>query len=228
MKKLSSLLLALFAAITMSAQLTVQVQSPGIVKLTYGASGDYSLYGPGFEVPTFWAHVWTNAGDNSTGTGYDDSWNNSNVTMNWDSAANAYVGVINFNNKVFTNGNRTLPTATTINNFGFVFKNQQNGATQQSGDFSAVAYGFTGTTTTSSLGVSNNNLGKKSSVVAGKLYTSQKGNVAITVYEMSGKLVKSFTAAANGNAIDLNVTKTGLYLVKIANGTENEVVKFAK
>lgn len=67
MKKISSFILAVFAVLTVSAQLVVQVQSPGVVKLTYGASSDYSIYSPGFEVPTFWVHVWSNASDNSTG-----------------------------------------------------------------------------------------------------------------------------------------------------------------
>ena len=56
MKKLS-LLLAFFAAVTISAQFTVQTISQGVVKLTYGASNDYSIYDPGFEVPTFYVHV---------------------------------------------------------------------------------------------------------------------------------------------------------------------------
>ncbi|MGZ5188646.1 MAG: T9SS type A sorting domain-containing protein, partial [Kaistella sp.] len=161
-------------------------------------------------------------------TGYDDAWSNSTVTMTWDSGANAYVGTINLNTKVFTNGNKTFPSGTTVNNFGFVFKDQQNGATKQSGDLSATVYGFTSTTTNAALAVSNPTFNKKSSVVAGNLYTSHKGGVAITVYDMSGKLVKSFNSVANGSAIDLNVSNSGLYLVKITKGSENEVVKFAK
>lgn len=227
MKKLS-LLLAFFAAVTISAQFTVQTISQGVVKLTYGASNDYSIYDPGFEVPTFYVHVWSNAGDNSTGTVYDDSWTNSNVTMNWDSGAGAYVGTINLNTKVFTNGNKTFPSGTTVNNLGFVFKDLQNGNTKQSADLAATSFGFTTTTTNSSLAVSNSLLGKKSSVMGGKLYTSTKGNLAISVYEMSGKLVKSFNTVSVGSAIDLNVSKTGLYLVKISHGSESEVVKFAK
>lgn len=227
MKKLS-LLFAFFAAVTISAQFTVQTISQGVVKLTYGASNDYSIYDPGFEVPTFYVHVWSNAGDNSTGTVYDDSWTNSNVTMNWDSGAGAYVGTINLNTKVFTNGNKTFPSGTTVNNLGFVFKDLQNGNTKQSADLAATSFGFTTTTTNSSLAVSNSLLGKKSSVIGGKLYTSTKGNLAISVYEMSGKLVKSFNTVSVGSAIDLNVSKTGLYLVKITHGSESEVVKFAK
>ncbi len=141
--------------------------------------------------------------------------------MNWNSAANAYVGTINLNTKVFTNSNNTVPQGTTVNKVGMVFKDLQNGATKQSADTAA-----NGPTTLTALAVSNTDLKGKSSVVAGKLYTSQKGNLNLEVYEMSGKLIKSFTAS--GNAIDLNVTKTGTYLVKITNGTSKEVVKFVK
>ena len=228
MKKLSSLFLAVFAAATISAQLTVQTVSPGVVNLTYGASNDYSIYQPGFEVPTFWVHVWSNAADNSTGTVYDDAWTNSTVSMNWDSSAGAYVGTINLNTKVFTNGNKTFPSGTTVNNLGFVFKNQQNGATNQSGDLTASNFGFTSTVTDSNLGVSDQALNAKSHIVNGKLYTAQKGNLSITVYEMSGKLVKSFNANSNGGEIDLNISKSGLYVAKITNGAHSEVVKFKK
>ena len=228
MKKISSFILAVFAVLTVSAQLVVQVQSPGVVKLTYGASNDYSIYEPGFEVPTFWVHVWSNAADNSTGTVYDDAWTNSTVSMNWDSSAGAYVGTINLNTKVFTNGNKTFPSGTTVNNLGFVFKNQQNGATNQSGDLTASNFGFTSTVTDSNLGVSDQALNAKSHIVNGKLYTAQKGNLSITVYEMSGKLVKSFNANSNGGEIDLNISKSGLYVAKITNGAHSEVVKFKK
>lgn len=78
------------------------------------------------------------------------------------------------------------------------------------------------------LSASDTSLSKKSTVIGGKLYPSQKGNLAISVYEMTGKLVKNFNVKADGNAIDLNVAKNGLYLVKIASGSHNEVVKFAK
>ncbi len=227
MKKLSSLILALFISAMTYAQLTVQVTSPGILNLSYGATNDYTLYEPGFEVPTFYVHVWSNAADNSTGTGYSDAWSNSNVTMNWDAGAGAYVGTINLNDKVFTDGNKVFPAATTITNLGFVFKDLQDGNTKQSSDLKATDFGFTSTTTVT-LGVSNNYLSKKPVVADGKLFSSLKGNVTVSVYEMTGKLVKNFEAKSDGNAIDLNVTKNGIYLVKITNGAQSEVVKFAK
>ena len=228
MKKLSSLILALFVSTTALAQFTVQVNSPGIVNLSYGAANDYAIYEPGFEVPKFYVHVWSNAADNSTGTVYDDAWSNSNVEMNWDSSTNSYVGTINLNNKLFTNTNNVFPVGTTVSNLGFVFKDLQVGSSKQSGDLRASDYGFTTTTTVVTLGVSNNLLGKKAVVANGKLFSSIKGNANVSIYEMSGKMISNFPTKNDGNAIDLNVMKSGIYLVKITNGTQTEVVKFVK
>lgn len=224
MKKFYSLLLTAFVAISTTAQVQTQVTSDGIFKVTYGATNDYSFYDPGFEVPTFYIHTFVNAGDNSTGSAFEDAWSNSTVTMNWDNAVMAYVGTINLNSKTFTQTNAQIPVGTTVNKVGMVFKDLQDGATKQSAD--TFAEGPTVIVTT--LAVGNNVLLGKSTVINGKLITPQKGNLNLEVYEMSGKLVRSFKAVSNGNAIDLNLNKNGLYLVKITNGTNREVVKFAK
>ena len=130
-------------------------------------------------------------------------------------------------NKLFTNTNNSFPIGTTVSNMGFVFKDLQNGNTKQSGDLKASDYGFT-PATISVLGVSNNSLTKKSVVADGKLFSSLKGNLTISVYEMSGKLVRNFNQNATENGIDLNMNNKGIYLVKITNGAQSEVVRFAK
>lgn len=223
MKKFYSLLVALLLTATVSAQLTTQVTSPGVFKITYGAANDYTIYSPGFEVPTFYVHCFVNAADNNTGTAFEDAWSNSTVTMNWDAVAMAYVGIIDLNSKMFTQTGAKIPAGTTVNKVGMVFKNLQNGADFQSGDLVA-----NGPTTIITLGVSGTTLKAKSSVVNGQLRTALSGSLSLEVYEMSGKLVNSFKANSNGNAIDLNVNKAGIYLVKIINGSNSEVVKFAK
>lgn len=222
MRKFYFLTLAFLASVTLSAQLTTQIVSPGVFKLTYGAANDYSFYDPGFGVPTFYVHTWISTADNSAATSYDDSWSNSNVTMNWDSTANAYVGTINLTSKVFTNTNNKVAAGTTVQKIGIVFKDQQNGATKQSAD-SAVQ----GPTTVPILAVSEAAGKSKSQVAAGKLFTSAKGNVELTVYDFGGKVVKTIKANANGNPIDLNLSQKGLYLVKISAENQSEVVKFA-
>ena len=222
MRKFYSFALAVVAGVTLSAQLTTQVVSPGVFKLTYGAANDYTFYDPGFQVPTFYVHTWILTSDNSANTSYDDAWSNSNVTMNWDATANAYVGTINLNSKIFTNSNNMVSAGTTVQKVGIVFKDQQNGATKQSGDSSVV-----GPTTLVTMAVSETNGKAKSQVTAGKLFTSAKGNLDLSVYDFSGKVIKTIKVNANGNPIDLNLSHKGLYLVKISGTNVSEVVKFA-
>lgn len=63
----------------------------------------------------------------------------------------------------------------------------------------------------------------KSFVTEGKLYTSQKGNLDIQVYDFSGKLVKKLNANSASNGVELNLPKKGNYIVKV----NNEVTKIA-
>lgn len=222
MRKIYSLALALVAGVAVSAQLTTQITSPGVFKLTYGAANDYSFYDPGFEVPTFYVHTWITSADNSANVSFDDAWSNSNVTMNWDSVAGAYVGTIDLNTKTFTNSNNTVSTGTTVQKVGIVFKDMQNGASKQSVDSS-----IQGPTTLSTLAVSDANGKSKSQVAGGKLFTSVKGNVELTVYDFGGKVIKTLKANANGTPIDLNMDQKGLFLVQISGNNISEVVKFA-
>jgi len=222
MRKFYSFALAVVAGVTLSAQLTTQVVSPGVFKLTYGAANDYTFYDPGFQVPTFYVHTWILSADNSSNTSYDDAWSNSNVTMNWDATANAYVGTINLNSKIFTNSNNMVSAGTTVQKVGIVFKDQQNGATKQSGDSSVG-----GPTTLVTMAVAETNGKAKSQVAAGKLFTSAKGNLDLSVYDFGGKVIKTIKVNANGNPIDLNLSQKGLYLVKISGTNVSEVVKFA-
>ena len=136
------------------------------------------------------------------------------------------------------NFSTVFPLGTKINDFKFIYnspdgmggfyQNPAGGSPGFSINDVAHAIGYTPVTTTA-LGVVNMANAKKNTVVTdGQLRTSFKGNLSLEVYEMGGKLVKSFNANSDGNAIDLNITKTGIYFVKITNGTNSEVVKFAK
>ena len=79
-------------------------------------------------------------------------------------------------------------------------------------------------TVSSSLAVGDINKSKTPSFFSeGKLYTSQKGNLDVQVYDFSGKLVKKFNANNVSSGLELNLPKKGNYLVKV----NNEVVKIA-
>ncbi|WDF47071.1 T9SS type A sorting domain-containing protein [Chryseobacterium sp. KACC 21268] len=221
MRKFYFLGLALLASATAFGQLTYTVNN-GEYKLTYGKTSDYSFYNPQ-SAPTFYVHVWSSQtdGDNDKGN-FDDAWTNSTTTMTWDAAENAYVGTINLNTKLFTNSNNTMPAGTVVQRIGVVFKNKSNGA-----DFQSSDRDLEGPTTLTSLAVSEVGGKAKSQVAAGKLFTSAKGNVDLTVYDFGGKVIKTMKANANGNPIDLNLNQKGLFLVQISGNNVSEVVKFA-
>mgnify|MGYP003585666686 FL=1 len=92
-----------------------------------------------------------------------------------------------------------------------------------SGGFKATSAGFTQVTISSTLGTIENASKTKSFFSEGKLYTSQKGNLDIQVYDFSGKLVKKLNANNVSSGLELNLPKKGNYLVKV----NNEVVKIA-
>lgn len=222
MRKFYFLTLALFASATAFGQLTYTV-SNGIYKLTYGKTGDWSFYDPQ-GAAKFYVHVWSSQsdGDNNKGN-FDDAWTNSNVEMNWDQTESAFTGTINLNTKTFTNSNNIMPSGTVVQRIGIVFKNQQNGASFQSGDKR-----LEGPTTLTTLAVSDvNNVKVKSQVASGKLFTQVKGNIDLTVYDFGGKVVKTLKVNANGSPIELNLSQKGMYLVKISGNNISEVVKFA-
>ena len=221
MKKTYSLMLAALAGVTLSAQLTYTV-SNGVYNLTYGKTGDLTFYNPQSQ-PTFYVHVWSaqSDGDNNQGN-FDDAWTNSNTTMTWSAADNAYIGTINLNTKLFTNSNNTMPTGTVVQRIGVVFKNKSNGADFQSGDRD-----LEGPTTLTTLAVYEVGSKTKSQVAGGKLFTSAKGNLDITVYDFGGKVIKTLKTNANGNPIDLNLSQKGMFLATISGNHISEVVKFA-
>lgn len=225
MKKFYTFLLTVVISAVSYAQLQTQLLSPGIYKITYGASNDYSLYDPGYQVQKFYIHTFINPSDNSTGNLYQDDWFNSNVTMTFDSSVGAYVGTIDLNNKIFTSGNVKLPASTYVSKVGMVFKDLQSGANKQSGDLSIRIP----TTTLSPLATIDlgKNL-KKSFVASGKLFTNQTGNLEVVVYDMLGRIISRSKTKSSDSGLVLNVNQNGTYIVKVSNGQQAETVKFIK
>lgn len=222
MKKIYAFLTAVLISTGLSAQLTSTVNN-GVFSITYGASGDWSFYDPQ-GASEIWVHVWSNKTDGQNDQGnYNDDWNNSNVKLTYDSGAAAFKGTIDLNTKLFTGSNNTMPQGTVVQKVGIVFKDQQVGATHQSSDTF-----LNGPTTLSSLAVSDiNNLSKKSAVVSGKLITPMKGNLDLTFYDYSGRVLKTQKVISNGTPIELNLSQKGLMMVKVSGNNTSEVVKFS-
>lgn len=224
MKKLYFLLMfSLGYAISFGqALLTIVQTSPnsGIYTITYNDSANgWAFYNP-YSQP-IGVYMWLNPTDTSGNSTYNDSWGNISTQLTWDGTN--YSGTFNLNTHNFNNIGGVLPAGTTVNELHFLFTEYPSGnGSHQTSDKLASSYGFT-STTTSSLGVVDINNSKfKSFVSEGKLYTSQKGNLEIQVYDFSGKIVKKIKINnLNKNGIELNLSQKGKYIVKI----NNEIVK---
>ncbi|MBC7556164.1 MAG: T9SS type A sorting domain-containing protein [Chryseobacterium sp.] len=131
-----------------------------------------------------------------------------------------------------------FPSGTTINNIKFIYavtdggsgyyQNPAGGNPGFSVNDPAHASGYT-PVTVASLAVSDLQNAKKNSFVAnGKLYTNQTGNLEITVYDMTGKIVKQSQVKSSNSALELNIQQKGTYIVKVSNGSQTETLKFIK
>lgn len=227
MKKFYSLLLVIFTTLVVSAQalLSIVKTSEGVYTMTYNDSANgWAFYDPMSQ--PIGVYLFINAADSSANANYNDAWTNITTQLTWDGTN--YSGTINLNSHNFNQTGGILPAGTTVNQLNFLFTEFPTGnGSHQTSDKLGTAFGFTPSTTVS-LGVSTSAVKAKSSIINGQLRTALAGNLSLEIYEMGGKLVRSLKANSNGNAIDLNINKSGIYLLKITNGSESEVVKFAK
>ena len=225
MKKLYFLLMfSLGYAISFGqALLTIVQTSPnsGIYTITYNDSANgWAFFNPNSQ--PIGVYLWLNSSDTSTNSLYNDSWGNISTQLTWDGTN--YTGTINLNTHNFNNIGGVLPAGTTVNQLHFIFTDSPAGNnSHKTPDYLASVYGFS-STTTSSLGVIDINKSNfKSFISEGKLYTSQKGNLDIQVYDFSGKLVKKLNANNVSSGLELNLPKKGNYILKL----NDEVIKFA-
>lgn len=63
----------------------------------------------------------------------------------------------------------------------------------------------------------------QSFVSEGKLYTNKQGILSVLVVDYSGRVIKTISAKASSNGIELNLPKKGNYILKV----NDEVIKFA-
>lgn len=223
MKKLYSFFATIFTVVVFYSQaLLTIVQTPansGIYTITYNDSANgWAFYNP-FSQP-IGVYLWLNGADNSTGSPFNDNFNNITTQLTWDGTN--YTGTVNLNTHNFNNTGGVLPAGTTVTELHFLFTEFPIGKnTHQTTDKLASAYGFTPTTTSSLSTIDVNSSKFKSFVSEGRLYTSKKGTVNIQVMDFSGRVIKTFTANSSVNGIELNLPQKGNYILKL----DNEIVK---
>jgi hypothetical protein len=243
MRKIYSLFLILFVFVSYSAQATGIFESYAVLNINGGGNTYYDLQANttnpdfnGLDLGTFTNgqtlvfvggenKTWKNGGGDVTGgrihyrvyTG-TPSGSFSNVSFNWiqdlgngDQKWGATTGTTDVLAGL-PNGVYTLEVYTEADtNLGARYSN--NGGANYKATF----------TVSNTLATGENAKKAKSFVSEGKLYTNKQGNLSVQVVDYSGRVIKTISAKASSNGIELNLPKKGNYILKL----NDEVIKFA-
>ena len=243
MRKIYSLFLIIFAFVSYSAQATGIFESYAVLNINGGGNTYYDLQANttnpdfnGLDLGTFTNgqtlvfvggenKTWKNGGGDVTGgrlhyrvyTG-TPSGSFSNVSFNWiqdlgngDQKWGATTGTTDVLAGL-PNGVYTLEVYTEADtNLGARYSN--NGGANYKATF----------TVSNTLATGENAKKAKSFVSEGKLYTNKQGNLSVQVVDYSGRVIKTISAKASSNGIELNLPKKGNYILKL----NDEVIKFA-
>jgi hypothetical protein len=244
MRKIYSLFLIIFAFVSYSAQATGIFESYAVLKINGGGNTYYDLQATtgnpdfnGLDLGTFTNgqtlvfvggenKTLKNGGGNVTGgrihyrvyTG-TPSGSYSNVNFGWlqnlGNDGNQKWGATTGTTNVLSglpNGEYTLEVYTEADtNLGPRYSN--NGGANYKATFTVSNTLATGETAKKA----------KSFVSEGKLYTNKQGNLSVQVVDYSGRVIKTISAKASSNGIELNLPKKGNYILKL----NDEVIKFA-
>ena len=243
MRKIYSLFLILFAFVSYSAQATGIFESYAVLKINGGGNTYYDLQATtgnpdfnGLDLGTFTNgqtlvfvggenKTWKNSGGDVTGGRIHyrvymetPSGSFSNVSFNWiqnlgngNQKWGATTGTTNVLSGL-PNGEYTLEVYTEADtNLGPRYSN--NDGANYKATFTVSNTLATGETAKKA----------KSFVSEGKLYTNKQGNLSVQVVDYSGRVIKTISAKASTNGIELNLPKKGNYILKL----NDEVIKFA-
>lgn len=243
MRKIYSLFFILFAFVSYSAQATGIFESYAVLKINGGVNTYYDLQASttnldfnGLDLGTFTNgqtlvfvggenKTWKNdGGDVTSGRIYyrvytgTPSGSFSNISFNWiqdlgngDQKWGATTGTTDVLAGL-PNGVYTLEVYTEADtNLGARYSN--NGGANYKATF----------TVSNTLATDETAKKAKSFVSEGKLYTNKQGNLSVQVVDFSGRVIKTISAKASSNGIELNLPKKGNYILKL----NDEVIKFA-
>ena len=216
MKQKVASIIALFILTTTFAQLSLTNTDNGIVTVSYGATGDWSLYDPGYD--QVYIYLWVPEVMNSNNTYYGDDWNNSAslITLTWDGSKHA--GTIDLNTHSF-NGT-VIPTNTVVSNFMLILRNEAGNG--QSGDLTASDFGFSSAT----LPVDDFSISRFSVSFENDLFlindNKETNTYNVQLFDTLGRKIESFNT--NNNQFQLSNLSQSLYYLIIENN-KGEVLK---
>jgi len=210
MKKLLLLGILLISQIGVS-QLQLTANTDGTVNVSYGSSGDYSLYDPLGDTQIY-IYMWIDENQTTPQLSmqFNDDWNDAAglVVITYDNTLQKFTGTIDLNTHNFS-GEGLLPSGIQINDFNLILRNQAGD--RQSANLLASNYGFQGTTEIAHLAAldymhyAHGNLIIDTDVSLHDLY--------ISIYNLQGQLLSSFTP--KNHTINLKMLKDPVLIIRI-------------
>lgn len=230
MKK-TLLLLAFLGFSFVNAQLVVTPNpfniNSGIITVTYGASGDYSIYDPQSN-PNLYLYTGLETDGVASTWDYHDTWTDlaTLIPLTWNTTANAYVATFDIGGRSYTeetsNTLMTIPSGTNVNDWYFIIRNADGSS--QSADLFGTNYGFA-----PSLATSNFNMNSvKFNVNNNTISTDAQGKIEIEIYSILGQKVTNYKVENYDSILNLPLTLTqkGVYIATLKNNDQVKSVKF--
>jgi len=230
MKK-TVLLLTFLGFTFVNAQLIVTPNpfniNSGIITVTYGSNGDYSLYDPQFN-PNLYLYTGFETDGVTTTWDYHDTWADVGtlIPLTWSSTANAYVATFDISSRTYTqestNTVMTIPSGTTINNWYFIIRNADGSS--QSGDQFGSNFGFSPSLSASNFDLTSINFYIHDNVIS----TNIQGKIEIEIYSLLGQKVSCYSVENYDSLLNLplNLNQRGFYIATIKNNNKVKRLKF--
>lgn len=235
---MKKLVLSLFALASTQLAVSQFVVSPnpfninsGMVTVTYGSEGDFSLYQPN-GATTLYLYTGLET-DNVIGTWeFHDNWIDTNtlIPMVWDAGANAFIGSFHIGGRLYMDNTNGLfvnvPFGTIVNDWYFIIRNLAGNS--QSGNLQGTNYGFD---PNPSLSAGNfNTIDKKFFVTSTSIVTNLPGKSTASIYSISGALIQTLTCDNRGESIEIphQIKTSGTFIAVITNNGQTHSIKFVR
>lgn len=200
----------------------------GTLTLTYGSSGDYSIFDPMSDPNLFlYTGLQTDA-DPMTWDYHDDFTNSSTlIPLTYDANLGYYVATFNPATRSYLEepslNTVNIPSGTEV--FDWYFLITIADQSRQSADLKGSDYGF-GLAT---LSTDSFNKTKNINVGNGEISFQSQGNYNVAVYDILGKqIVTAQLKVSNTLTHNFQLQNKGVYLVKISDGLNTRTVKMLK
>lgn len=200
----------------------------GTLTFKYGELGDYSVFDP-LSDPNLYLYTGLQTDADPLTWDYHDDFTNVStlIPLTYDSSLGYYVATFNPATRNYIEepmlNTTTIPSSTEVFDWYFLITNSDQ--SRQSADLKGSDYGFGSAV----LSVEAFDITNDINVGNGTLTFNNAAQYDITVYDVLGKKVVTKTLNITSKTThDLQLSNTGVYLVKINSGSYSRTVKMLK